>query len=92
EIRSIDIILSDVGAETQEVIKKVVKKYLIKDKKIFISVNSKEEASEIQRIVSRDSGRILSMVSHSKTLEDYFSSLVTSTNMESRSANSSNSS
>lgn len=92
EIRSIDIVLSDVGAETQEVIKKVVTKYLIKDKKIFISVNSEEETSEIQRILSKNSGRILSIVPHSKTLEDYFSSLVISTNMESRSANSSNSS
>ena len=92
EVRSIDIILSDVGTDTLEKIRTLVTKYFIKDNKIFVSVNSEEEVTEIQKVVSKDSSRIISIVPHSKTLEDYFSNLVAGNGMEDKSANISNSS
>ncbi|MBA7595816.1 Vitamin B12 import ATP-binding protein BtuD [subsurface metagenome] len=76
ETKTTDITLQEIDEKILSEVKSLSTQCLVKNKKVFLTVDSSEKVEQIQRIVCSSNSRIISLIPQLKTLEEYFSHLV----------------
>ncbi|TES91307.1 MAG: ABC transporter ATP-binding protein [Candidatus Cloacimonadota bacterium] len=77
EIKTIDITLSEIDEQILSEVRSLSAECIVKDRKVFLTIDSTKKVEQIQRVICRSNCRIISIIPQLKTLEEYFSHLVT---------------
>ncbi len=76
EVQSTDITLEGATEKHAVALERFSSSIIKKDRKVFLTVDSPEGVREVQEFACRNKCRIVSLIPHLRTLEDYFSHIV----------------
>ncbi|MDY7033223.1 MAG: ABC transporter ATP-binding protein [Thermodesulfobacteriota bacterium] len=71
-IRSIEITASRLGDKGIEQVQRIAKRTTIRDERVLITVDKKEDEQEVLRIIRKNKGELISLIPQRESLEDLF--------------------
>ena len=72
KIRSIEITVSRLGEKGLEQVQRIAKRTTIRDDRVLIAVDNKEDEKAVLRIINKNKGELISLVPQRESLEDLF--------------------